>query len=77
METQAYLITPGGEDLLHGPVLKTRAGCRARVALLSLGQRARLAWLLGVRDPEGERLSRALHDLNHRKRTRRDKFDGT
>lgn len=66
-----HLVIAGGLDLLTGPALRTRAGCRARVALLSLGERARVAWALGVADPEGEKIARALHGRNHKKRTRR------
>lgn len=59
------------EWLTTGPALRTRDGCRGRVAALSLGQRSRLAYALRLTDPEGEALARALHGINHKVRSRR------
>lgn len=60
-------------NLLTGPVLATREGCRRRVERLSLGQRWALARHFGLAidtlDPEG--LARHLHQLNHRRRRSR------
>lgn len=55
-------------ELMHAPVLRTRAGCRARVAHLSLGQQWELARALSLADPSPELLEKLLHDLNHVKR---------
>ena len=53
----------------EGPVLKTLAGCRARINLLSLGQRWRLCYELGLRDPE--KLARALWTGRRRRKSLR------
>ena len=61
--------------LTTGPVLRTRAGCRARLRALTLGQQWQLAYHLqcDVRD-----LDKVLHDLNHTKRiSRRGLGDGS
>jgi hypothetical protein len=64
--------------LLHGPALRTRAGCRARVAALSLGERWRLAHHFAC---DVDQIDKRLHDLNHKKRIRHTertaRIDGT
>lgn len=53
-------------DLLTGPVLATREGCRRRIACCSLGQWARIAQGLGVPldQIEPERLALGLWARN-------------
>lgn len=65
------------ENLLTGPVLRTRQGARARVAALSIAERWALAWHFGMPTADGEDLARRLHDLNHKKRTRGSGTAGT
>ena len=65
------------DRLTTGVVLQTLAGCRARLALLSLGERAILCRRFGVDDwMDDRRLSRCLHRPVRLRRQRRPKQDG-
>jgi hypothetical protein len=59
------------ERLTMGPVLETRAGCRARLALLTMGERLALAahWGLGDLNLFDDReFVRRLHRPRHKRR---------
>ena len=55
--------------LTTGPVLATLAGCRARLGLLSLGERYELCRAFGLENlMDDRRLARALHRPQRKKR---------
>jgi hypothetical protein len=68
------LLPAAVRRLVTGPVLKTRAGCRARLACMTLGQQWMLAYHLDCRV---EKLDRVLHDRNHKKRMGRTPAGGS
>lgn len=53
------------ENLLTGPVCRTREGCRRRVMALLIRERWALAWHFRLATADPEELARRLHALNH------------